>query len=105
MLVCAVAILALAAPAFAQTEDAYNGLADAQQGGGSPTVTSDSGSSLPFTGLELGLVAAMGLGLLGAGVAVRYAVRGRARALRRERLSPAFGNWRGRISARASSRI
>jgi hypothetical protein len=74
LLVCAVAILALAAgPAFAQTEDAYNGLAGAQQGGGGDEAAADTGSSLPFTGLELGLVAIAGAGLLGVGYAVRRA--------------------------------
>jgi hypothetical protein len=71
LLVCAMAILALAAgPAFAQTEDAYNGLAGAQQGGGGDA---DNGGSLPFTGLELGLVALAGAGLFGVGYAVRRA--------------------------------
>jgi hypothetical protein len=74
LLVCAVAILALAAgPAFAQTEDAYNGLAGAQQGGGGDAAAADTGGSLPFTGLELGLVAIAGAGLLGVGYAVRRA--------------------------------
>jgi hypothetical protein len=75
LLVCAVAILAIAAgPAFAQTEDAYNGLAGAQQGGGGDTAAAaDTGGSLPFTGLELVLVAIAGVGLLGVGYAVRRA--------------------------------
>ena len=74
LLVLAVAIMALAAgPAFAQTEDAYNGLAGAQQGGGGNAAAADTGGSLPFTGLELGLVAIAGAGLLGVGYAVRRA--------------------------------
>jgi hypothetical protein len=76
LLVCAVAILAIAAgPAFAQTEDAYNGLAGAQQGGGgdNAAAAADTGGSLPFTGLELVLVAIAGAGLLGVGYAVRRA--------------------------------
>ncbi|HEU0023837.1 MAG TPA: hypothetical protein VFQ12_04370 [Thermoleophilaceae bacterium] len=74
LLVLAVAIMALAAgPAFAQTEDAYNGLAGAQQGGGGDAAAADTGGSLPFTGLELGLVAIAGAGLLGVGYAVRRA--------------------------------
>jgi hypothetical protein len=77
LLACAVAILALAvAPAFAQnaTENTYEGLAGAQQGGGDGAVqASDSGGSLPFTGLQLVLVAGAGAGLLGAGYAVRRA--------------------------------
>ena len=39
----------------------------------SPTATSTS--SLPFTGLEAGLIAAAGLGLAGTGVALRRAAR------------------------------
>lgn len=38
-----------------------------------PTATSNS--SLPFTGLEAGLIAAAGLGLAGTGVALRRAAR------------------------------
>ena len=81
VLVCAIAVLALAAgPAYAQTatEDAYNGLAGAQQGGGDgPVATTGDTGSLPFTGLELSLVALAGAGLLGAGFAVRRASRPR----------------------------
>lgn len=78
LLVCAVAILAIAAgPAFAQTEDAYNGLAGAQQGGGGNAAATDTGGTLPFTGLELGLVAIAGAGLLGVGYAVRRAANPR----------------------------
>ena len=76
LLACVVAILALAAgPAFAQTEDAYNGLAGAQQGGGggNEAGTVDTGGSLPFTGLELALIVTAGVGLLGVGYAVRRA--------------------------------
>jgi hypothetical protein len=78
VLVCIVVVLALAAPAFAgtPTEDAYNGLAGAQQGGGGDVAgTSDSGGSLPFTGLQIALIAGAGAGLLGAGVAMRRASR------------------------------
>ena len=39
-----------------------------------PATTSSSGS-LPFTGLEAGLIAAAGLGLAGTGVALRRAAR------------------------------
>jgi hypothetical protein len=78
LLACAVAILALAAPAFAQnaTQDTYEGLAGAQQGGGGGAVDdSSSGGSLPFTGLQLVLIAGAGAGLFGAGLAVRRASR------------------------------
>ncbi len=82
VLVCAFAVLALAAgPAYAQTatEDAYNGLAGAQQGGGDdgPVATTGDTGSLPFTGLELSLVALAGAGLVGAGFAVRRVSRPR----------------------------
>jgi hypothetical protein len=87
LLVCAVAVLAIAAgPAYAQTatEDGYAGLGGALQGqggGGGPVATSGGtggdGGSLPFTGLELGLIAAMGAGLVGVGFAVRRASRPR----------------------------
>ena len=46
-------------------------LAGAQQGGGGNAA--DTGGSLPFTGLELALVAIAGVGLLGVGYAVRRA--------------------------------
>ena len=80
----ALASLALSAPAFGQsaTEDAYTGAAGAQQFSGDanePAVTgtvsdSDSGT-LPFTGLELALMGAAGLALVGTGLAVRRAAR------------------------------
>jgi hypothetical protein len=79
LLACAVAILALAAPAFAQnaTQDTYEGLAGAQQGGGGGAVedSGGGGGSLPFTGLQLVLIAGAGAGLFGAGLAVRRASR------------------------------
>jgi opacity protein-like surface antigen len=72
LLVCAVAILALAAgPAYAQTVETYNGLAGANQGGGGTEAADTSGGSLPFTGLELALVAIAGVGLLGVGYTMR----------------------------------
>lgn len=74
LLVCAIAVLALAAgPAYAQTEQGYGGLAGAEQGGGGDTAADTSGGSLPFTGLELALVAMAGVGLLGVGYGVRRA--------------------------------
>lgn len=78
LLACAVAVLAIAAPAFAQnaTQDTYEGLAGAQQGGGGGAVEDSSGGgSLPFTGLQLVLIAGAGAGLFGAGLAVRRASR------------------------------
>jgi hypothetical protein len=76
LLACVVVALAFAAPAFAQspTEDTYGGLAGSQQGGGGGAVdAADSGGSLPFTGLQIVLIAGAGVGLLGAGVAIRRA--------------------------------
>ena len=40
-----------------------------------PVATQDSTDSLPFTGLELGLVALAGLGLVGLGIAMRRSTR------------------------------
>jgi hypothetical protein len=74
--------LALSAPAYGQsaTEDAYSGAAGAQQFSGDGTGTSGTGTvsdsgTLPFTGLELALMAAAALGLLGTGIVVRRASR------------------------------
>lgn len=91
----AVALLALAfaSSAFGQsaTEDAYGGTAGTQQfgggggngtgggGGGEPeavmtsssTSSSSSSGSLPFTGLDLGLIALAGGALVGTGLLVR----------------------------------
>jgi putative cell wall-binding protein len=79
LLVCLVVVLAFAAPAVAQnaTQDAYNGLAGAEQGGGGSGTVADTGGggSLPFTGLQLALIVGAGVGLLGAGVAMRRASR------------------------------
>jgi hypothetical protein len=74
LLACIVVMLVIAVPASAQTstEDGYSGLAGQQQGGGS---AGGGGGSLPFTGLELGLVALTGAGLVGVGFAVRRASR------------------------------
>jgi hypothetical protein len=80
-LAVALASLAVAAPAFAQsaTEDAYRGVAATQQfdngGTGGTGATTTSSDSLPFTGLELGLIALVGAGLLGAGFAIRRVSR------------------------------
>lgn len=74
--------LALASPAFGEsaTQDAYGGTAGSQEftggGGGSngtlaaDTTTSDSGT-LPFTGLDVGLIALVGIGLVGTGLVIR----------------------------------
>ena len=98
-----IAMLVFAAPASAQTSDAYGGEAGIEQvsgstgngggGGGSPEVTpssnnsgsngatqtvssnNDRGGSLPFTGFQAGLVALFGLALVGTGLAVRRVSR------------------------------
>ncbi len=77
LLICMLFVLALAVPAFGQspTRDAYQGLAGAGQGGSGGETVSADGGSLPFTGLELSLIALAGVGLLGAGIAVRRATR------------------------------
>jgi hypothetical protein len=88
-----VLMLALAGPAMAQdnpTEDAYGGVLgeevanndDSGGGGGTPTETvavqqgvADNGGSLPFTGLELGLVVLAGIGLVSLGLVMRRQTR------------------------------
>jgi hypothetical protein len=80
LIVCLVTALAFATAASAQTpsQNAYGGV-QGQVSGGSPpsntTVTAGDGS-LPFTGLQVGLVLVGGLTLLGAGLAVRRASAG-----------------------------
>ena len=78
LVVCfSVALGALAPTAFGQsaTEDNYTPLAGQQADPGDPTVRSSDGGSLPFTGLEAGLVALAGAALLGTGLLVRRASR------------------------------
>jgi hypothetical protein len=85
--------LALAGPALAQdnpTTDAYGGVLgeevanndDTGGGGSTPTETvavqqgvDDNGGSLPFTGLELGLVVLAGIGLVSLGLVMRRQTR------------------------------
>ncbi len=73
LLVCVAFVLALAMPAYAQTptQDAYAGIAGVEQDDGGNAAAADG--SLPFTGLELAVVALVGVGLLGTGIAVRRA--------------------------------
>jgi hypothetical protein len=81
---CLVA-LSVAGPTFAQTPtgDAYGGLAGVEQGpgenGGPTTAEGDSGT-LPFTGVELGIFALVGAGLLGTGLLMRRTLRSRGPA-------------------------
>jgi hypothetical protein len=95
-----VACFALAVPsaalAVSPTQDAYSGIAGQQQGGsGAPTsgtvgqessgdlgqsasgeaATTQSSGSLPFTGLEVGVIAMVGIALLGGGVLLFRASR------------------------------
>jgi len=80
--------LALAGTAFAQdnaTQDAYGGVLGEEvsnsddSGGTAPEVVAqgvdNGGSELPFTGLELGLVALAGFGLVGLGLVMRRTTR------------------------------
>lgn len=90
VLAVALMSLAFASSALAQsaTEDAYQGAAGVQQFGGpgngdSQLVAStspESSSSLPFTGLDLGLVAIAGIALVGTGLIVRRTSRTNLRA-------------------------
>lgn len=74
VLVAVIAFAAVGAPAsaFAQsaspTQEQYN------PGGPPPTPPSTTGE-LPFTGLDVAAIAAVGIGLVGAGFAVRKASR------------------------------
>lgn len=74
-------MLIAAAPAAAATatEDAYGGLAGAQQGGGDVSGTADSGS-LPFTGAELTLIVVVALALIATGFVMHRLARSRAQA-------------------------
>lgn len=81
LVVASCALLAFTSPTMAQspTEDAYGGLAGTTQGGEppSPTTTTNSTSeTLPFTGLELGFMALIGVGVAGTGFVIRRAAGG-----------------------------
>jgi hypothetical protein len=81
--------LAVASPAFGQsaTENAYGGTAGTQEftGSGGDTngsapvlaadtsATTDTSGSLPFTGLDLGIILLVGITLVGTGLIVRRA--------------------------------
>jgi hypothetical protein len=82
LLICLVGALALAAPAMAQSvgTDAYGGGVQGVQSsggngdvssGGTKAAESSNSGGLPFTGLEVGVVLAGGVLLLGTGLAVR----------------------------------
>jgi hypothetical protein len=74
-------LLGSAAVAMAQTpsQDAYGGVLGEQVGGGSGggggQVVDASGSGLPFTGADLGMIVLIGLTLVAVGAALRFATR------------------------------
>ena len=74
---------AFAGPAYAQSsKDGYNDEAAVIQSesAGNGNEPRSQGSSLPFTGLDLGLIAVSGALLVGAGVGMRRLTRGPQRA-------------------------
>jgi hypothetical protein len=83
--ICALAVAGVAPAAWGQTAsqqgyDESDLLAGVDQGGGGPnsvnTVSGGSeGGSLPFTGLDLGILLALGGTAAGAGYAMRRAAR------------------------------
>ena len=86
---CVLALMA-AGTAFAQTPtgDTYGGLAGISQGsaggggggaGNNATAANTSGQ-LPFTGLELGVFALVGAGLIGTGLVLRRTLRSNPQA-------------------------
>ena len=89
VLLIAMLAVAIAAPAgaFAQgiepTDEQYgNGAVGfAGSSGSAPTESSSGISSLPFTGLDVAAIAAIGAGLVGTGLLVRRAARTREDAL------------------------
>ncbi len=86
------ALALMSASAFAQTPtgDAYGGLAGISQGpaggegdsagvsAGTTATAADTGDELPFTGLELGVFAIIGAGLVGTGLVLRRTIRTQA---------------------------
>jgi hypothetical protein len=91
--ICAVLAVPGTALATSPSQDAYSGVAGAHQNGTTPpsvdaaavevgpvseTEVQSAGSTLPFTGLEVGLIALVGVALLGGGV-VMYRLHGRTR--------------------------
>jgi hypothetical protein len=72
-------LLVSAASAVAQspTQDAYGGVLGNQvsSGNSAQAAKAASGSSLPFTGFDVGLVALVGAGLVGVALVLRRATR------------------------------
>jgi hypothetical protein len=74
LIALATAMLAVAAPAMAQspTQGAYSGTGANQVSSLNATSTTQTTSpTLPFTGLDLGAVSVVGIALLGTGFVVR----------------------------------
>jgi hypothetical protein len=88
LLATCVLALMIAGSAYAQTPtgDTYGGLAGIAQGpsggdtGGQAAAAADTSGQLPFTGLELGVFAIVGAGLLGTGLVLRRTLRSDAQA-------------------------
>jgi hypothetical protein len=80
--ICSLALAGLAPAAGAQTaaqegydESGFLGSVDQGNGPNSVNATTDEGGSLPFTGLDLGILLALGGTAAGAGYVMRRAVR------------------------------
>ena len=75
-----VVMLALAAPAFASnpTDNAYAGTGATQiHNTGTTEGTDSSASTLPFTGINVGVVGAIAVALVGTGFVLRRSTRAR----------------------------
>jgi hypothetical protein len=69
-------LAALALPVQALADDQYQGGTGTGVGSGGPdTVVGQPVGSLPFTGLELGIIVAVAMGLLLTGILLRLAAR------------------------------
>ena len=73
VLVAVIAFASVGAPAGAFAQSASP--TEVQYNPGGPPPTPPTTSSLPFTGLDVAAIAAVGIGLVGAGFAVRKAAR------------------------------
>jgi hypothetical protein len=74
--------LSVAGPTFAQTPtgDAFAGVEQGPGENGGPTAAEGDSGTLPFTGVELGVFALVGAGLLGTGLLMRRTLRSRGPA-------------------------
>ncbi|HMJ96716.1 MAG TPA: hypothetical protein VK486_12730 [Thermoleophilaceae bacterium] len=76
MIMAVLAVTATAAFAQSSTQGTYAGLAGADQGGGGTVAAAtDNGGTLPFTGFQLGIAAALGVALASSGFALRRVTR------------------------------